>query len=40
VEGIEELVSGLAERGVKSTWLRGSEDNILALNELVSTTGS
>lgn len=67
VEGIEELVSGLAERGVefadprpasfqgtegviegavidfgpvKSTWLRDSEDNILALNELVSTTGS
>jgi catechol 2,3-dioxygenase-like lactoylglutathione lyase family enzyme len=64
VEGIEDLVAGLAERGVgfvdpqpasfqgtegviegaiidfgpvKSTWLRDSEDNILALNEL--TTG-
>ena len=62
VEGIADLVAGLAERGVKfvvpqpasfqgtegviegaiidfgavkSTWLRDSEDNILALNELV-----
>ena len=61
MEGIEELVAGLAERGVdfvdpqpasfqgtegvidgaiidfgpvKSTWLRDSEDNILALDEL------
>jgi catechol 2,3-dioxygenase-like lactoylglutathione lyase family enzyme len=67
VEGIDELVTGLAERGVefvdpqpasfqgtegviegsvinfgpvKSTWLRDSEDNILALNELATSTGS
>jgi hypothetical protein len=67
VEGIEELVTGLAERGVefvdpqpasfqgaegviegavinfgavKSTWLRDSEDNILALNEVTTSTGS
>jgi catechol 2,3-dioxygenase-like lactoylglutathione lyase family enzyme len=66
VEGIEQLVSGLAERGVefvdphpasfagregviegyvidfgpvRSTWLRDSEGNILALNELTSATG-
>jgi catechol 2,3-dioxygenase-like lactoylglutathione lyase family enzyme len=67
VEGIEQLVSGLAERGVefvdpqpasfagaegvidgyvidfgpvKSTWLRDSEGNILALNELTAAGGA
>jgi catechol 2,3-dioxygenase-like lactoylglutathione lyase family enzyme len=67
VEGIERLVSGLANRGVefvvpqpatfagtegvieghvidfgpvKSTWLRDSEGNILALNELTAPAGA
>jgi catechol 2,3-dioxygenase-like lactoylglutathione lyase family enzyme len=67
VEGIEDLVAGLTERGVefvdpqpasfqgtegaiegpiidfgpvKSTWLRDSEGNILALNELTASDGS